>query len=195
MENIRRRVATGLLAAAGLIVSCQTGPLLPSAEERQEAAQAVIGNWSEFCRLSAARLIEEHGPPDEIESGRLTWHRQGLLDTLSAWNVPSEFEAAGGAGNIESSVAYVMPSGKKEQLAAFDHELRVSRDGTKLAATSNSEALNFLALNLADEIVRGIKTPQEARDFYAETTELAAAGKTSPFMQGLLFLPSESRRH
>jgi hypothetical protein len=177
------------LTAAVAIAGCSTTPLLPGVEERNEAAQAVISNWSDFCRLSASKLIDEYGAPDEIDSSRLVWRDRSLVKRIAVWDVPSEFEADGGAGNVEYTVAYAVPRDKRGALAAFSPDVRVSRDSTELSARSTSEEVNFLAINLADEIIHGIKTPAEARDFFHRTVELSAAGKTSPFMQGLLFLP------
>ena len=183
------QVLTAVLAAAGVVVGCSSAPLLPSAEERSEAAQAVIGNWSDFCRLSASRLIEKYGSPDEIDSSRLVWRDRDLVKRIAVWDVPSEFEADGGAGNVESTVAYAVPRDKRGALAAFSPDVRASRDGTELSARSTSEETNFLSLNLADEVIHGLTTPADARAVVNRTIELSAAGKTSPFLQGLLFLP------
>jgi len=60
-------------------------------------------------------------------------------------------------------------------------------DGPDLAARSNSEELNRLCLNLADDIARGRRTPAEARRFYRRTLSLALSGKSSPYMERLVF--------
>jgi hypothetical protein len=47
--------------------------------------------------------------------------------------------------------------------------------------------MNFLALNLVDEIATGARSVEDARDFYSKTARLSKAGKSSAYMEGLLF--------
>jgi hypothetical protein len=183
------RSLTAVLAVAAALAGCGTAPVLPSEEERREAAQAVIGNWSDFCRLSASALIDKYGTPDEIDSSRLVWRDRDLVKRIAVWDVPSAFEVDGVSGNVETTVSYAVPPAKRGALAAFSRDVRVARDGTEISALSTSDAVNFLSLNLADEIAQGLKTPDEARDTFKRTIELSAAGKSSPLMQGLMFLP------
>ena len=67
--------------------------------------------------------------------------------------------------------------------------LTVNPSGDELTVKGESEAKNLLAMNLADEVIQGKKTPEEALEFYRKTVELSAAGKTSPYMEGLQFRP------
>jgi hypothetical protein len=183
------RALAAFLAAAGFIAGCRSAPVLPSEEERREAAQAVIGNWSDFCRLSASVLIDKYGTPDEIDASRLVWRDRNLVKSIAVWDVPSQFEAGGGAGNVETTVSYAVPRSREGALAAFSAGVRVSRDAAELSARSTSDAVNFLSLNLADAVIQGRKTPEQARDSFDRAIELSAAGKSSPLMQGLMFLP------
>ena len=55
--------------------------------------------------------------------------------------------------------------------------------------------MNFLALNLADEIATGKRSVEEARDFYARVETLSRAGKSSAYTENLLFpSPADSDR-
>jgi hypothetical protein len=72
-------------------------------------------------------------------------------------------------------------------LDKFDSALVVDRTVGTLSARSDSEQANTLALNLADEIARGKRDVESARLFMTETLRKAAAGKSSPYMDGLLF--------
>jgi len=69
----------------------------------------------------------------------------------------------------------------------LDVALRLSRDRRELSATSEAEETNFLALNLADEVVRERKSPEEARAFYLKSVLQWNAGKASPYLKGLRF--------
>ena len=172
------------VALVGLIVGCAT--LLRTPKARLRAAQSAVASWSGSSRLSAAMMIDKYGPPDRVEAGRLVWNDKALCTELIAWNV--EPPAGAGGGDIESTVAYPVPPEKRKALVEFSSLLRVSVNGTELSARSASPNLNFLLLNLAHEVIQGIKTPAQARDF------LSTAGKTSPYMQGLLFPPDPTKR-
>jgi hypothetical protein len=47
--------------------------------------------------------------------------------------------------------------------------------------------MNFLALNLANDIITGKKTVEEAREFYAKTAKKFKEAGTDPYVQGLQF--------
>jgi hypothetical protein len=90
---------------------------------------------------------------------------------------------------LEQTVAYSVPADKRKALAAFSDRVRVSRDGSELAARTTSEELNFLTLNLADEVLKGSRSPEEAQRFYENTMQFSISGKSSRYMQGLIFAP------
>jgi hypothetical protein len=44
-------------------------------------------------------------------------------------------------------------------------------------------------LNIADDIVMERQDSTTGRDFYRKTVKLSKSGKTSPYMNGFLFMP------
>jgi hypothetical protein len=63
----------------------------------------------------------------------------------------------------------------------------MDRTRNELSFRSDSEKKNFLALNLADEIISNWKDADSARQAFAEAVNLSRAGKSSPYMEGLRF--------
>jgi len=179
----------------GLCAGCATAPAPPlSSAERLHQAQAVAADWYIYSQLVAMKLIEQYGPPDRIESGRLTWYNKGPWQRIAAWNAKDYYyPAADRLDNVEQTVPYAVPADKRPALAAFSDRITVSKDGSELSARGSDEELNFLALNLAHEIIRGVRSPEEARRFYDRTRELSLAGKSSPYMEGLFFLKMQPR--
>lgn len=51
--------------------------------------------------------------------------------------------------------------------------------------------MNFLALNLADDIVKGKRSVEDARQFYAKTAMEAMKGQMSLYTQKLQFSPAQ----
>ncbi|MCX5794996.1 MAG: hypothetical protein NTY77_05845 [Elusimicrobia bacterium] len=157
-----------LAAAAG---GCRTG-MTSTPRQRADRARAIISDWAEPARLLAAKLLDEYGPPDRLESGRLVWNDQRLWKRISVWDELPGLGPGEGGCLLEETVSYPVPARKRPDLAAFSGDIRVSVDGTELSARSLSEERNALAVDLADEIVKGIKTPDQARRFYDHTLRL-----------------------
>jgi hypothetical protein len=96
-------------------------------------------------------------------------------------------DAARPSRTLEQAVDYYVPDSKLAALSRYSHGLVVCADQGELAARSDSEELNRLTLNLADEIVTGKRTPEQAGRFYSDAVELTKAGKSSAYLQRLLF--------
>ncbi len=180
------REALKTCAALLLFAGCSQ-PRPRVAELRRDWTEAVNRGSTDWSNLSSNRMVEKYGPPDRVETLRLVWDRRGPWRRISVWDEREKFAGDGGLNNIEDTIAYPVPADKRGALAAFNLGLYVSPDGTELSARSSAEQRNFLMLNLADEIVKGLLSPKDARAAYARTLRLADAGKTSPSMERLLF--------
>jgi hypothetical protein len=132
-------------------------------------------------------MVEKYGPPDRLETFSLVWVNRGPWQKIVVWDEMGFFERDGTSVNIEETIAYPMSEEKREAIRSFSLGLRIRADGQQLTARSMDESHNFLMLNLADDIVQGTLTAAGARVVYFQTLELAAAGKSSPSMQRLLF--------
>jgi hypothetical protein len=179
-------LATALLAAAG--AACSTVSLR-TPEARRQFAGAVIENWSGYSRLQAEKLIQEYGPPDRVKHDELAWQDKGLWRRIRVWDVTPYFDSNVGAPDLEQTISYPVLPAQSAALAALGDKLSVSSDQKELSARGASEEENLLALNLADEIIAGRRTAQDARRLYDTTIELSQAGKSSPYTQRLLFTP------
>ncbi len=92
---------------------------------------------------------------------------------------------------VEQSINYSVPADKMCELADFDGSVSIQRTRGTITARCHEEEANFLALNLAHEIVQGEKTVQEARDFYTQSVLAFRTNKPAPYMEKLLFTPQE----
>jgi hypothetical protein len=75
-------------------------------------------------------------------------------------------------------------------LSAFDRGVVYDPVREELVVRTDSEATNLLALNLADEVVQGRRSPAEAEAFFDATQRRAAAGEDSAYTARLMFLPA-----
>lgn len=175
---------------AGLLAGCASVPPAPmSTEERLERSQAIAAEWYTYSEVLALRLIDEYGPPDRIESERFTWYDKAPWSKIVVWNEEDYYYSGTvGPDDLEQTILYSVPLEKRKALAAFSDKVAVSKDGKELSVRGDDEGRNYLTFNLANEVVQGVREPGAARDFYGRIYALSESGKSSPYLQGLLFL-------
>ncbi|MBI3289253.1 MAG: hypothetical protein HYZ74_07020 [Elusimicrobia bacterium] len=181
MRNETFVAAALLLLTVGAVASPMDA--VSSKLERDRQARAWVSGWPKAEGKTARAILEKYGAPAEVFADKLVWRDNGY------WKTTIVHAHRDAGGSLQQSVTYDVPPGKDADLSAISASLKVSRAGKELLATGDSEEANFLAVNLADEVIRGIRSAGDAREFYRKTIDLASSGKSSPYMQGLLFIP------
>lgn len=151
--------------------------------------QKVIHKWPKNPRESAERLVEYYGPPDEITRSRLTWYatEDGWKRTvLSSEEVPHSFPAEH-TDYLEQFIDYRVPVDKYSALAEYDGSVIVERTKGELSARCGGTSMNFVAVNLAHDIVTGTRSVEEARQEYARLYRAFHNGEKPPYTQGFQF--------
>ena len=80
-----------------------------------------------------------------------------------------------------------VPADVWPEVSAFKRSVSYDPATETLSARTEGERTNFLALNLADEVLRGKRSASNARDLYDAVLNFSLDGKNSPYMSGLLF--------
>jgi hypothetical protein len=173
-----------LLAMLGGLAACWGKSPGRSGYGEPAWSLTVTDNWTQPSRAAARELIEKYGVPSRTSPGELVWDEVGRWQRLA---VRDRFPGETGNHIVTGSIRYHIPAGKRRELESFSDALKISPDGRSISATAASEQLDFLALNLAHEIVQGVRNAEQARKFHDRAVELAAAGKTPLHMRGLLF--------
>jgi hypothetical protein len=151
---------------------------------RGDEARRVVSLWPEASRTVAEAMLGKYGPPEQVDIDRLRWNDNGSWRKTTVYRLPLEK-----GGVLEQSMRYDVPQDKRAALSQLDISMTVDQVDRMLSVASGSEETNFLAMNLAGEVIRDKRTPEEAREFYLKSVKLLNAGKTSSYMQGLLFQP------
>jgi hypothetical protein len=163
----------------------------PTATSQMSGANDVANlakSWPTNSNVAAQYLIDKYGTPDAATEARLLWNNRGQWSQITLFRdgVSDNFPTTH-LNILESTIHYDVPQDKAGELIKFYPALTVNRVSGTLSVRSDSEAANILALNLADEIVRGKRDIDSARDFMRDTLRKSQAGKTSPYMDHLLF--------
>jgi hypothetical protein len=198
-----------LVLVAGAIISAsafaQTNvksvplPPAPAANAQQQTPSAEslawvqkhAGAWPEKTRQIAARLVTKYGPPAEATERQITWSGNGpwKRTTLYREEVQHNF-ASSHKDVLEQTINYKVPADKLAALAAFNGSVVVNRTRGELASTSDGEDTNFLALNIADDVIKGERDPDQARTYYAQIIRARMIREPEAYLQGLKFKPA-----
>lgn len=128
-----------------------------------------LSGWPAACRRVAVELVSKYGPPHQVTAEALLWHGNGqwkrtvLHRTGAKHNFPLPHEDV-----LEQTVNYRVPADKAGNLMAYDGSLVVDHTRGELTAYCDSEAQNHIMLNLADDIVTGQRSVDEALGYHAQ---------------------------
>jgi hypothetical protein len=158
-----------------------------SARSRAFAEDLTVG-WPETARQLAGELIARYGAPHEVTARRLIWNDMAPWReiVLSREGVPHQLPQPH-EDFVTQVVDYRVPADRADDLARFDGSIVVERARGTLAARCDREAMNFLALNLAHEIVTGMRGVAAARDLYARMAKALREGRADAYTRGLNF--------
>lgn len=179
MNPCRGRLALGVLIALSAVCAVILTGGLRRGQGQADSLRAISG-WPENPRRLAELMLNRFGPPEKIGWNVLVWR------DCAPWKRVSVFSKRP-AAPLELSVDYLVPPYRLDAVSEFSPDVLADFWHGELTVRGESEELSILALNLADEIAREIRSPEEARDFFNKAAQFSARGKTSPYMERLLF--------
>jgi hypothetical protein len=164
-----------------------------AAGEGRMSAKDTIAGWPEKPREVAMKLISQYGEPDAVTADRLIWQNKGPWKETIAYReeVPHDFPKPH-TDLLEQSINYRVPPDKFDELAEYDGSVIAGRTNGTLAARCDKEEMNFLAINLANDVATGKKSVSEARKLYADTVTAFMKGEKPPYVQKLQFDPPKT---
>lgn len=175
--------------------SCDQVPKKAGASTRvqewtQESLMDHIKEWPGSANDAAEAMIEKYGIPDEITDYRLIWRNKGDFKEIIAYreevdhNFPMPHKDV-----LEQTISYKPPVEKFTEVAIFDGSVTLQRTKGTMSSRCDSEPMNYLALNLTNEVITGKKSVKEAREFYASTVVSKLMGEKPEYTEKLLFTP------
>lgn len=137
-------------------------------------------------------MQQKYGQPSGMTPERIIWEKPGPYKTIIAYKEPVQHDFPKPHKDVlEHVINYDVPAEKFTELAKFDGSIIAEETKGTLAARCDSEPHNLIALNLADDIVKGKKGVEEARQAYAEAAKQLMKGQTPAIAQKLQFDPPQ----
>ena len=151
--------------------------------------EAVLETWEKEPWESAERLMKEYGEPAEFSENRLVWYetkdgwkRSALMNEPVQHHFPDTHNDF-----LKQSIDYRVPPDMFSKLAEYDGSVTCDRTRGEIAATCGGTSMNFVAINLANDIVTGKRDVQQARDEYSRLYKADNDGEHPPYTTGFQF--------
>jgi hypothetical protein len=171
----------GVTTLAALLTANGLAPKKPQDAKPVEASTStgtvskatvddLLADWPDKAREAAEKIVAKYGLPAEASTSMLMWHGNGPWKHTIAYReeVAHDFPMPH-KDVVEQFIDYRVRVDKFDDLAQYDGSVICERTKGEISARCDKEEMNFLALNLARDIVDGKSTVQEAREFYAKT--------------------------
>jgi hypothetical protein len=88
---------------------------------------------------------------------------------------------------LEQFINYRVPIGMYSPLAEYDGSVMVERTKGEMSARCGGTAMNFVAINLAHDIVTGKRSVADARAEYSRLYQAYKNGEKPPYTQSFQF--------
>jgi hypothetical protein len=150
-------------------------PAKPTALSSNEASAWVhdhLQGWPPQTVALAVTLVAKYGRPEDVSPHRITWYnnepwkRTALLREATPHNFPLPHQDV-----LEQTIDYRVPPKKLADLVAYDGSIVVDRTRGELTVHCNSEEMNILTLNIADDVVKGERSVEQGMAYHAQVIE------------------------
>jgi hypothetical protein len=154
----------------------------------RSSVERLTSSWPEKPREAARKLVAKYGPPNEANDDMLVWKNNGpwKRTILYKQEIPHEFPEHH-TDFLQQVIDYRVPADKFDDLAKFDGSVIVERTKGEMSARCDMEELNMLAVNLANDVITGKHSVDDARTDYAKTAMEFKKGNPQPYTQQLQF--------
>jgi hypothetical protein len=128
-----------------------------------------LDQWPSGPKETVQKMTQKYGPPTEATSSRVIWIGNGPWKETVVYKEETQHDfPKPHKDHIKQYIDYRVPLGKFDELAKFDGSVIVDRTKGEIAARCDKEEMNFLALNLANDIVNNKTNAEGAREKYGQ---------------------------
>lgn len=178
------------------LTSTAVGLAMAGSVAAQDAQLPDLSDWHAASQTAAKEMVEKYGQPDGVTDTMLVWNDNGPWKRTVIYKEAVQHDFPTPHPDVlEQTINYDVAVDMYDDLAEYDGSVIVERTAATMAARCDKEAANFLALNLAHDILTGERSIEEARTFYADTMQAVMGGgqpENPEYIQGFTFdVPQE----
>ena len=199
----RMRIAARITGVASIALALCVAPLgaqqmdamkkKPMSKAAKAKMDPMMRGWPKASRDAVMYMTNKYGAPMHMTEHSAMWGTTGQWKRTIVYNyeVKHDFPAPH-TDVMQQWIDYKTPLDKYDDLAMYDGSVVAERTNGELSARCDKEAANFLAINLAHDIVTDKRTPDDARRMYAEQIMAMMAMRPAPYTERLMFTPMMS---
>ncbi|MBC7381782.1 MAG: hypothetical protein H7296_02170 [Bacteroidia bacterium] len=152
-----------------------------------------MDGWPEASRMAVEEITAKYGKADIIAPDEMIWMNKGIWKKIciNKKDIKHSFPIEH-TDMMQTTIMYKVPEDKMDELGAFDGSVTFDRTQGFMSARCDKEANNFLALNLAHDIITGKKTVEMARMAYGDIIKEKMNGGNPEYMQKLTFATADN---
>lgn len=159
-----------------------------SSDVTQEGLHKVTESWPDSSRSAINDLTTKYGMPDAVTDKMVIWNNSGPFKRSVVFREEiNHMFPYQHSDVLLQTLNYRVPLDKVSDLSKFDGSLIVDRTKGELSARNHRQEMNILAFNLADKIIRGEMTVEEARREFSKNAEALMSGNTNNLLTSLNF--------
>jgi hypothetical protein len=152
------------------------------------AVEGLLAEWPEISRKAGEATMQRYGRPTGATPSMLEWENAGPWKAIILSRQPIDHQFPMSHQDVlEQVINYRVPPDKFDELARYDGSVIVERTKGTMSARCDKEEMNYLALNLANDIVTGKRSVEDARAFYAKAAKAFKNSEKHPYTQRLQF--------
>lgn len=154
----------------------------------QDNSMADLSGWPEASRMAVEEITAKYGKADGITANEFFWMDKGVWKKICVTKAESKHSfPIEHTDMMTTAIMYDVPEDKMDDLGKFDGSVTFDRTQGTMSARCDMEGNNFLALNLANDIITGKKSVEEARKAYGDIVKEKMNGGNPVYMQQLSF--------
>ncbi len=166
-----------------------------SAEKASASPEKIVSSpmddmsgWSDASKMAVMMMKKQYGEPAEKTADMMMWKNPGQWKKTVVYAKEFKHDFPMPHTDVmQQWIDYKVPQEKFNELAMFDGSVVCNRTNGEISARCDKEGANFLAINLANDVIKGNKDVKTARDFYAMAVKEMINGGKPAYMQKLQF--------
>lgn len=153
-----------------------------------DSIDVAVEQWPWLSAGVAREMVERYGLPHEATPSMLVWQYNYPWKRTLLWREGAYHGFPRPHLDIlEQTVEYRVPLQKIHELALYNPSLSVNQTRGEMVVCCSNEAMNFLTVNLAHEIIIGHMSPSQAKIRHREVVAGMKLHWPEPFTEGLTF--------
>lgn len=187
---MRKMKQLAMLAVLASVVTASRGSAQGMGKMNRAQLQKAVATWPVASREAAMYMMNKYGGPSAMSAEMIVWGKTGPWKRTIVYRMEHQHNFPGPHTDVmQQWINYKAPPEMFDELAHYDGSVVLERTSGEISARCDKEGANFLALNLANDIVTGKRSVSDARKMYGAQIMAMKAHQSAPYTEKFLFTP------